>query len=368
MNRRNRCTWIALLPLLAYAPSHAFGAAIDYAAIDNPQAIDLPDRTVKSRWNALFESDPDWIARQVAYLTEHVGDRAPTLLAARLLYNGDPWVRRTGDQTNIKRWGQADLETKLTILREIRALRDPVLGDVLKHFLATETNHDLMASALATLWFLDAKSAPDFAVRLADPRPTNHLPGASQPAVRQDALRFLLGVRGPEAPETRRALDWALLQAKGGERNHAVSLLTRGSVPDLLKAAILRFDAERAKGELGDDGASGLAVACSRLGSEIDSELAAALVAIAVNGEREIAAPAATALASNLRWTATVPISEIAKRATTDQDPVVHHALMNLLLRVNTNAGTIDTAGSPWNALSAHRERLSRWEWEQYVR
>ena len=369
MIRIRSTTMFALLGLLVGAGlSTATAASIDYAALDNPQAIDITDRAVKSRWNALFENDPDWVSRQIAYITDHVGVRTPTLLAARLLYNGDPWTRRTGDQSNIKRWTQSDLDTKLALLREIRALRDPVLGDVLKHFLATETNPDLMASALTTLWFLDAKAAPDFAVRLSDPRPGNHLPGSGQPAVRQDALRFLLGVRGPEAPETRRALDWALLQAKGGERNHAIALLTRGSVPDLLKAAIMRFDAERAKSELGDDGAAGLAVACSRLGSEIDSELAGALVSLAVNGEREIAAPAATALASNLRWTATVPISEIAKRATSDKDPVVHHALMNLLLRVNTNAGTIDAPGSPWNALSAHRERLSRWEWEQYVR
>jgi hypothetical protein len=218
------------------------------------------------------------------------------------------------------------------------------------------------------LWFLAPKEASDFAVRLADPRPATHLPGAANAAVRQDALRFLLGVNGCEAAETRRALDWALLQAKSGERNHALALLKRGEVPDLLKIAIMRLDSERAKNELDDDGAAGLAIACSRLGLDIDSELAGALVAIAVGGAREIAAPAATSLASNVAWTATVPVNEIAKRATTDPDPVIRHALLNLLLRVNTNAGAIDVQGSPWNALSSHRERLSRWEWEQYVR
>ena len=343
-------------------------ADIDYEAIANPQAIDLPDRSAAVRWQALFQVETNWISRQITYLTERQNERTPTLFAARLLYRGDPWVRRAGDQVNSKRWKGSDRDTKLALLREVRAVRLPQLADVVKHFLTIETDPELLASALATLWFLVPKEASDFAVRLADPRPSTHLPGAANAAVRQDALRFLLGVKGCEAPETRRALDWALLQAKSGERNHALALLKRGEVPDLLKIAIMRLDSERAKNELDDDGAAGLAIACSRLGLDIDSELAGALVAIAVGGNREIAAPAATSLASNVAWTATVPVSEIAKRATTDPDPVVRHALLNLLLRVNTNAGAIDVKGSPWNALSSHRERLSRWEWEQYVR
>lgn len=356
-----------LATLLGFGVS--LGAAtIDYGAIDNPQALDLPDRSAAARWRALFQLEPDWISRQITYLTDRQPQQAPTLLAARLLYRGEPWVRRAGDQVNSKRWKASDRDTKLAVLREIRAVRDPALADVLKHFTATETDPELLASALTTLWFLAPKDAPDFAVRLADPRPAGHLPGSANAAVRQDALKFLLGVKGCDAAETRRALDWALLQAKGGERNHALARLKRGDVPDLLKATILRLDSERAKGELDDDGASGLALACSRLGLDIDTELAAALVAIAVGGAREIAAPAATSLASNVGWTATVPVGEIAKRATTDPDPVVRHALLNLLLRVNTNAGAIDAKGSPWNALSKHRERLSRWEWEQYVR
>ena len=343
-------------------------AGIDYAAIDNPQAIDIPDRSAEARWRALFTADPDWIPRQIAYLSGRLPEQSPTLLAARLLYRGDAWARRSGDQVNSKRWRAADIETKLALLREIRATRDKSLGEVLKHFLSLETDANLAGSALVTLWTIDPKSSPDFAGRLADPRPANHLPGSAIPAVRQDALRFLLGVRGVDAAETRRAFDWALLQAKGGERNHALALLKRGDNPDQLQAAILRFDAERAKGELDEDASAGLALACTRIGNEIDSGLAAALVAIAVGGDREIAAPAATALAGNLSWTATVPVGEIAKRATTDTDPVVRHVLMNLLLRVNTNAGAIDKPGSAWNALSAHRERLSRWEWEQYVK
>jgi hypothetical protein len=357
-----------VVALLGLAPLAAQAASIDYAALNNPQAIDIQDRSAAARWQALFSLEPDWVARQITYVSDRLGNRVPTLLAARLLYRGEPWTRRSGETVNTKRWKASDLETKLAVLREIRALRDPALGDVLKHFIAQETNHELASSALATLWFIDAKAAPDFAIRLADPRLGNHLPGATQAAVRQDALRFLLGVRGAESAETHRALDWALLQAKGGERNHALALLKRGEVADLLKAVILRFDAERAAGTLDDDGAAGLAIACTRLGTGIDAETAGALVAIAVGGNREIAAPAATALASNLGWAATVPVAAIATRATKDPDPVVRHCLMNLLLRVNTNAGAIDAKGSPWNALSAHRERLSRWEWEQYVK
>ena len=343
-------------------------AAIEYAALANPQAIDLPDRGASARWQALFQVDPDWISRQIAYLTERQPEQTPTLFAARLLYRGDPWTRRSGDQVNSKRWKVSDRDTKLAVLREMRVIRDPQLADVVKHFISIETDPELIASSLTTLWFLTPKEASDFAVRLADPRPASHLPGAANATVRQEALRFLVGVKGCESIESRRGLDWALLQAIGGERNHALALLKRGEVPDLLKGAILRLNGERAKNELDDDGAAGLAIACSRLGLDIDTGLAAALVAIAVGGSREIAAPAATSLASNVGWTATVPVNEIAKRATTDPDPVVRHALLNLLLRVNTNAGAIDVPGSPWNALSSHRERLSRWEWEQYVR
>ncbi len=365
MNRRPLP--LLLLPLLGALGSSLPAAVIDYTVLDNPQAIEIADRSAKARWEALFEVDPNWITRQIAYLSDRLGAQMPTLIAARLLYHGDPWTRR-GDQANPKKWKASDLDDKLALLREIRALRDPLLGDVLKHVLSVETDADLVSSALATLWVLDPKSAPDFAVRLADPRPVNHLPGAAQAGVRQDALRFLLGVRGPESAETRRALDWALLQAHGGERNHALALLKRGEATDQLKAAIVRLDDERTRGELGDDGEAALALACVRLGSDIDTELAKVLVNIAVNGDREVAAPAATALASNVSWTATVPIIEISNKVANATDPVVRHVLMNLLVRVNTNAGAIDKPGSPWNMLSAHRARLSSWEWEQYVK
>jgi len=358
----------SLMALQSASATTLHASAIDYQALANPQSIDLPDRSASARWQSLFQVDPDWISRQIAYLTERQVEQSPTLFAARLLYRGDPWTRRSGDQVNSKRWKTSDRDTKLAVLRELRANRDPQLADVVKHFITIETDAELLASALTTLWFLAPKEASGFAVRLADPRPATHLPGAANAAVRQEALRFLLGVNGSDSPESRRALEWALLQAKGGERNHALARLKRGELPDLIKAAILRLDGERAKGELDDDGSAGLAIACSRLGLDIDTELAAALVAIAVSGAREIAAPAATSLASNVGWTATVPVNEIAKRATADADPVVRHALLNLLLRVNTNAGAIDVKGSPWNALSSHRERLSRWEWEQYVR
>lgn len=366
--RRQLIPSMGVVLALSVLRSEMPAAEIDYAALANPQTIDLPDRNAASRWQALFQVDPDWISRQIAYLTDRQPSQTPTLFAARLLYRGDPWTRRSGDQVNSKRWKASDRDTKLAVLREMRTNRDPQLADVVKHFISIETDPELIASSLTTLWFLTPKEATDFAVRLTDPRPSSHLPGAANAAVRQESLRFLMGVNGCEAAESRRALDWALLQAKGGERNHALAMLKRGEVPDLLKAAILRLDVERSKNELGDDGAAGLAIACSRLGLDIDTGLAAALVAIAVGGSREIAAPAATSLASNVGWTATVPVNEIAKRATTDPDPVVRHALLNLLLRVNTNAGAIDVPGSPWNALSSHRERLSRWEWEQYVR
>jgi hypothetical protein len=186
--------------------------------------------------------------------------------------------------------------------------------------------------------------------------------------VRERALELLLDVQGPDAPGTRRALSWALLETAGSERNHAILALAPGQVGDLLEAAILRLGAERRAGTLGDDGQAGLAQACARIAGSISPALAAALVEVAVEGGREIATPAATALAGNLGWTATVRADAIARRAAADPDPVVRHALSSLLLRITPGQLATGSATSPWTVLGAHRDRLTRWEWEQYAR
>lgn len=361
---------LRMAALGALAGGSLMAATIDITAVDNPQAIVIADRLADARWQSLFVVDPDWISRQIIYLGDRLPALAPTLFTARLIYTGEPWTRRVGQSGNARKWRNSDIDTRQSILREIRARRDPVYAPVLRHLLTIESNPNLVVSALTTLWLLDPTGVPALAVRLADPQRPDHLPGSASAAVRQNALHLLLGLPGSgiDAGETRQALEYALLQAKSGERNHALGLLVRGQVPALLKAAILRLAGERVKGELDEDGAAGLTLAFTRLSTDIDAELAAALVTLAVEGKREVAAPAATALASNLTWTATVPVDAIAQRAKNDPDLVIRNCLLNLLVRVNAKAGGIAGPGSPWTLLAAHRERMSRWEWEEYVR
>jgi hypothetical protein len=358
------------------AAAGAAESAIDSGAVDNPQSLILGDGRAQARWQALFELHTDWVSRQIAFLGWRLPEKFATLLSARLLYHGDPWTRRDYDSTNERQWRVSDLETRSEILREIRWLRDPALIPVLELFLERETEPSLVKSALVDLWLLAPKDAPLYGLRLGDPRKDQRLPASSLPAPasslpanRQNALSFLFDVCGPASPQARQVLDWALLRATGAERNHGISTMPRGSFPDVLKPCIIQLAEERRRGELDDEGREGLVLASSRLGADIDPELATALVEIAVNGTREIATAAATALAINVSWQTSVPIAPISQRAGSDPDPVVRFALLNLLLRLNPEAAQASSArDSPWRALAAHRIRLRKWEWEQDVK
>jgi hypothetical protein len=359
----------ALSALTALTGPLAAETKLDYPAIANPRSLVLSDSRASARWQALFEEHPSWVPRQVAFLVWRLPEKAPTLLAARLLYTGEPWTRRETDSTNDRRWATDDLETRSAILREIRWLRDPALIDVLRHFVETETDPSLIKSALIDLWLMNPLLTPSIALRLGDPRLPDHLPGSEVPATRQTALTFIIDTCGAGSAQARQVLEWALLRATGSERNHGITSMPRGSSPDLLKPAILRLADERRRGELDDEGREGLVLASSRLGADIDPELAKALVEIAVDGTREIAAAAATALAINVSWQASVPLAPLANRAATDQDPVIRHALLNLLLRLNPAAAAqAGGKSSPWTTLADHRARLQAWEFEEYVK
>ena len=342
---------------------------LDYPAIDNPRSLILGDSGAQARWMALFEPYPSWVSRQIAFLAWRVPEKAPTLLAARLLYNGDPWTRRETDSTNDRRWHLSDIETRSVILREIRWMRDPSLVDVLVNFLRTQHEPSLVKSALVDLWMIRPELTPEIALHLGDPHLPDAYPAAQLPTTRQDALSFTIDTCGPDSPQARQLLEWALLHTTGTERNHAISSMSHGAFPELLKHAIMTLADERHRNELDDEGREGLVLATSRLGADIDPELAKVLVEIAVNGTREIATSAATALAINVSWQTSVPIEPISKRAAEDPDPVVRNALLNLLLRLNPDAAA--AAGgpsSPWTILAEHRRRLQKWEWEQYVK
>jgi hypothetical protein len=348
-------------------------AEIDASALDNPRAIPLPDRAMETRWTALFQADPAWVSRQVAYLAESGGAIAPTLLAARLVYHGEPWSRRGREEVHGRRWKASDLETRLAVLREIRWRREASYAPVLGWLLTTDDHQLVLGSALATLWFLDSAAANQLAAALADPRlvpPGRNapLPGSGQPAVRQLALALLMQMRGPEHPATAAALGWALTETSGAERVHALALIEPGTAQPLLRAAVLRLAEELAQGDANEEVSTALTVACTRLGTSLDPHLADALVRIAVAGQRAVATAAASALAGNLAWTATVPTIAISARANADQDPAVRHALRNLLLRVDPRQAAAGDPASAWTSLGAHRERLARWEWERYAK
>lgn len=355
----------ALIPFLAGA---LLAAEIDPNAVAEPYRVQLADRALDTRWRALFSADPAWASRQIAFLARRTGDQFPTLVAARLLYRGEAWTRRGTEQVNARRWRAADQEVRLALLREMRWRRDPALVPFLVALLAQERNGPVADATLVTLWLLDADAGLTAARRLADPKDPERLPATALPGVRERALDLLLDLRGVADPLCRPALSWALLSASGSERNHAIAALAPGEGGDLLHAALLRLAEEHREDRLDDDGQAGLAMACARLAGAIPSPLATALVGIAVKGTREIATPAASALAGNLSWTSTVPVDAIAARAARDQDPVVRHALRSLLLRIKPDLVSMGETDDPWAALGAHRERLSRWEWEQYTR
>ncbi len=65
-------------------------SVIDYGAVQNPRSLLLSDGGAQARWQALFEPSPAWASRQIAFLAWRAPDKLATLLAARLLYIGEP--------------------------------------------------------------------------------------------------------------------------------------------------------------------------------------------------------------------------------------------------------------------------------------
>jgi hypothetical protein len=348
--------------------SVASGANLDLPVLENPRAVAL-DRASENRWQAIFEPAPRWLARQLAFLELRQPERIISLLSARLLYRGEPWTRRSTDTVGAQRWRQTNVEVRGGILRTLRAYRDPVLGDVLCALLAVEDEPGLVASALVDLHLVDPASAPAWALRLADPRTPNHLPGSVSGNVRQRCLTFLVQTVGIDAPQTRQALQWALMHTAGVERNHAIVLIPPGQAGDLLVPGVLRLAEEHRAGQLDQEGKAGLVLATTRLSGTASRELVAALMDLVVHADRAVATSAASALASGVSWDAAVAVNDLAERARTDPDPVIRQSLTALLMRLYP-ADVPAAAGpdSPWTELAHHQERLQAWEWERVVK
>ncbi|MBA3938283.1 MAG: hypothetical protein H0X38_12535 [Planctomycetes bacterium] len=353
---------------LAGAPA-ARAAELDPSIVENPRTVNM-ERGSSKRWEALFEQNPGWIPRQLAYIEIHKNDLILSLLAARLLYRGAPWTHRDNDNTNAARWKATSSDVRLAILRALRWHREPVVFALLSTFLAGEDEPALVTSALIDMHLIDPGSTPAWALRLADPRHEAHLPGSANPTVRMRALDYLVETQGVQSPATLQALDWALLHTSGDERNHGIGAIPAKSAPALLGAVILALAAESRGGVLDDQGRLGLVLATSRISGNADRELVQALMDLTVHADRAVASTTASALATGVSWEVAVAVNDLADRASDPkQDPVVREALMSLLMRLYPSF-VPDAAGpdSPWTDLAHHQERLQAWETERAVK
>lgn len=356
---------LAALLLLACC----LAAEADRQIIADPRlAMDwIPDRTSQEAWRSLFDPAPTWPERDVAALAVAHPQRLPTLWAARLLYRGEPWTRRDNEPTSLRRWRAADRATKLAILRDVRWRREAAFVPVLNAFLAVEdTDAAMVVSALASLWLTSVQDGRTAALRIADPRQADRYPAAGLPAARIFALGLMLE---DPASDTLRlpALEWALLNADGGERLAGLSRMQVGTSPELITGCLTRLAAQLREGKLDDDGTAAAVLACARLGDAVGEQAARILAEMAALAPREACCAAAAALAGSVTWKNAIDPAPIALRLARESDPAVRHALFAVLLRVApARIATIPGAGG-WADLARHRQALQDWAWRRYL-
>jgi ComEC/Rec2-related protein len=358
---------IAAAILCAALASGLAASEIRREIIDQPRLIRVGG-AAQTRWERLFEVKPSWWARQLAYLAREAGDMAPTLFTARLVYTDDPWDRRG---VSSRQWRVVDREIKKMVLREIRCSRDPVYAPYLTGLLLTETDGDLAQDLLLTLLMIRPAGIDELALRLADPRCAAPLPAAMKPgnaAARSAALDLLIDLRGPDDPAVRSPAEFALLLADPGERNHLLARLPRGAQAKAVSACIVALSAKLTAGKMTGEDVDSWVVALDRL-AVVDDTVVAILVEASATGPRAVAAAAVATLTALPRWTPGKDLDRLLARASAaDADPVIRHALLNLLVRSAPAAvRTATPAGDPWAILAGHRERLAAWEWERFV-
>jgi len=367
---RARFTVSALLSVIAVTAILADEVRLE--DIDNPRAIAIADHAVDARWHNLFDPAAKRPERDVAYLARHAADRLLTLLSARLLYRGGPWLRRSVDEDLISRvtWQRRDQEIKREVLRELRWHPHPSLASVYARLLASEQNFELIKPTLVNFADVAPETAIGFAVRLADPTREDALPGSSVTSVRILATTFLTELCPLQADQPQQALRYALLQGLPGERVHAARLLQRGSAPGLLESAAASLISDYRRGRLDPENEIALVIISARLRGVSDRALAADFARLAIEAERPLAAAAATALATGLGWDVLLPVDALLARALTTDDAAMRHALLALLVRLKLKPSVIAGAagpGSPWARLATHRQDLERWDWHEVV-
>jgi hypothetical protein len=340
---------------------------VDMDLVDNPRSIVITDPLAERRWTELFSSDPNHMRRQITELVQREPKQALTLLAARLLYVGDPWERREDENHSLGQWRRNSAVVNRAILRELR-LRWPKNKSMLAiyaRFINQETDPELVLSTLVNVLRLDADQAKTFALRAADATIEGALPSAQNSQARQLCTAFLVENFGIDAPESQRALNSALLRATGVERTKAIMLVGRGELSELLELASLRMLAENKQRALAGEDQISLMLLCARIQGVKNSDLALGLADLAMTSPRALASAACTALSSGVPFEVNLPLTGLAEYASVVTDLALRHAILELLLRLNP-ALVEKVAGSesPWTALSSHRNQLSTWEWE----
>jgi hypothetical protein len=357
---------LAAVILGAGGPAHC-AQGVDMDLVDNPRSIVITDPLAERRWTELFSSDPNHMRRQITELVQREPKQALTLLAARLLYVGDPWERREDENHSLGQWRRNSAVVNRAILRELR-LRWPknkAMLPIYARFIKQESDPELVLSTLVNVLRLDGDQAKAFALLAADATVEGALPSAQNSAARQLGTAFLVENFGIEAPESQRALNCALLRATGIERAKAIMLVDRGELPELLELATLRMLAENKQRAITGEDQVSLMLLCARIQGVRNSDLAVGLTDLVMTSPRALASAACTALSTGVPFEVNLPLTDMAHYAGVVTDLALRHAILELLLRLNPAlVEKVAGADSPWTALSAHRNQLSTWEWE----
>jgi hypothetical protein len=185
--------WMALMAL-GLSGALAAVDTIDFAVVNNPRQAVVSDRAASLRWQALFDPSPPNALRTVALLGSALPQQIPTLLAARLVYRGQPWTRRADDaaQVSVKEWRRRSRPVLAAALRELRFSDTAGLAEIYRAYVTIEDDPELTVSALVNLLSLDPQAARFDAVRLADASRGDALPAAFDPGMRRRTCAFLV--------------------------------------------------------------------------------------------------------------------------------------------------------------------------------
>jgi len=364
---------LAIMVLLLTINALFSGESIDFSVVNNPRQVTINDRAASLRWQSLFDPTPPNATRTIALLGAAMPQRIATLLAARMMYRGQPWTRREDDavQISAKDWRRRCRPVLATALRELRLCQTPGLVDIYRAYITFEDDPELSISALVNLMGMDAKAARFDALRLADATRSDALPAAADPAMRRRACAFLVDGWGIDDEAARLAVIFALRRGDGDERNAAIGLLDPGQAGDLVVATLIDLLGKRHRQQLAAVDMLSFELLTAHLTQITDPRLATDMVEVVVTGDRPMALAAATVLARGVPIATTMPWDAIAARiqAVRTSDPALRDGLAALLMRLRPVAVPAAPQGEdPWRRLAEHRERLARWEWEGLAR